>query len=307
MSLDPQAKQLLDSLAQTDLPAINTLSPTEARQQMLNATAGLGKPEAVDSLEDRRIPGSGGEIPLRIYKPSGERLPIVVYFHGGGWVLGGIETHDGYCRALANASRSMVVSVDYRLAPEHKYPAAAEDAYEATRWVSEHAVALGGRPDSLAVVGDSAGGNLAAAVTLMARDRGGPKINCQVLIYPITDHDFNTASYQEFANGYLLTRDAMIWFWDLYCEAETDRAHRYLSPLRAKNLQGLPPTLLITAGHDPLRDEGEAYAHKLRQAGVSVTLTRYEGMLHGFTRRFDILDKAHEALQQVAAAISNGG
>jgi acetyl esterase len=305
MPLDPQARQLLDSIAQANLPPISSLSPAQARQQMIAASAAVGEPEAVDSIEDRAIPGSGGEIPIRIYKPQGERLPIVVYYHGGGWVLGNLETHDGYCRALANASNAIVVSVDYRLAPEHKFPAAAEDAFDATRWVSENAGTIGGRSGPLAVAGDSAGGNLAAAVPLMARDRGGPSIGCQVLIYPITDHNLDTTSYQDFANDHLLTRDSMIWFWDQYCESDTDRNHAYLSPLRAEDLQGLPSALVMTAGYDPLCDEGEAYAEKLRQAGVAVALTRYDGMIHGFTRRFDLLDKAHEALNEVADAIKS--
>ena len=303
MPLDPQVRQLLDSVAQANLPPINSLSPAKARQQMIASSAALGESEAVGSIEDRTIPGSGGEIPIRIYKPAGEQLPIVVYYHGGGWVLGNLETHDGYCRALANASGAIVVSVDYRLAPEHKFPAAVEDAYDATCWVSENAIAIGGRSGPIAVAGDSAGGNLAAAVPLMARDRGGPSIGCQVLIYPITDHNVDTPSYQEFANDHLLTRDAMIWFWNENCESDTDRNHSFLSPLRAKDLSGLPSALVITAGYDPLRDEGEAYAEKLRQAGVAVALTRYDGMIHGFTRRFDLLDKAHEALNEVADAI----
>lgn len=305
MPLDPQVRRLLDAVSQAEMPPINSLSLADARQQMIDASGALGKPEAVDSIENRTIPGSGGAIPVRIYKPAGEGLPIVVYFHGGGWVLGSIDTHDGYCRSLANAAGAIVVSVDYRLAPEHKYPAAADDAYEATRWVSENAIAIGGRSGPLAVAGDSAGGNLAAVVTLMARDRGEPLIGCQVLIYPITDRDLNTASYWEFANDHLLTRDAMIWFWDHYCASETDRDQAYLSPLRAANLQGLPPALVMTAGYDPLRDEGEAYAEKLREAGVAVTLTRYEGMIHGFTRRFNLFDKADEALNEVAAVIKD--
>lgn len=303
MSLDPQVRRLLDIIAQSDLPPINSLSPAKARQQMIDGSAALGKLDAVDSVEDRTVPGSGGAIPIRIYRPAGERLPIVVYFHGGGWVLGNIDTHDGYCRSLANASGAIVVSVDYRLAPEHKFPAAVEDAYDAVRWVSENAIAIGGRSGPLAVAGDSAGGNLAAVVPLMSRDRSGPSIGCQVLIYPITDRDLDTGSYREVANDHFLTRDAMIWFWDEYCEPETDRDHAYLSPLRAENLQGLPPALVITAGYDPLRDEGEAYARKLRQAGVAVTLTRYDGMIHGFARRFDLLDKAHAALEEVADVI----
>jgi len=305
MPLDPQVRRLLDRIARANLPPINTLPTAKARQQMIDASAALGKPESVDSIEDRTVPGSGGAIPIRIYKPAGEQLPIVVYFHGGGWVLGNIDTHDGYCRALANASGAIVVSVDYRLAPEHKFPAAVEDAYDAVRWVSENAIAIGGKSGPLAVAGDSAGGNLAAVVPLMARDRSGPSIGCQVLIYPITDHNLDTASYREFANDHFLTRDAMRWFWDEYCESDTDRDQACLSPLRAEDLQGLPSALVITAGYDPLRDEGEAYAKKLRQAGVAVALTRYDGMIHGFTRRFDLLDKAREALDEVADVIRN--
>lgn len=305
MSVDPQVRKMLDSLSKADVPPLNTLSPAEAREQMVAASATLGAPDSVDSIEDRAIPGSGGAIPIRIYKPAGDGLPMVVYFHGGGWVIGSVETHDGYCRKLANAARAIVVSVDYRLAPEHKFPAAAEDAYAATRWASEHASEIGGDAGSLVVAGDSAGGNLAAVVSLMARDRGGPSIGLQVLIYPITDCDFGTASYREFADDYFLTRDAMIWFCEHYCAADTDRDNPYLSPLRAENLQGLPAALVIVAGYDPLRDEGIAYAEKLRSAGVAVTLTNYDGMIHGFTRRFNLLDKASDALDEVAAAIKH--
>lgn len=304
MPLDPQAQQLLQELAEAGLPSINELAPADARQQMMNGVAALGVPQAVNSIEDRTVPGSAGEIPVRIYRPHGEQLPVVVYFHGGGWVIGSIATHDGYCRALANAANAIVVSVDYRLAPEHSFPAAAEDSYEATRWVADHVNEIGGR-GALAVAGDSAGGNLAAVVSLMARDRDGPAISLQVPIYPITDHDFKTASYEDFADDYYLTREAMIWFWDQYCAADTNRSQAYLSPLRAEDLQGLPPAIVITAECDPLRDEGEAYAERLREAGAEVTLSRYDGMIHGFIRRLDRLDQAHDALAQVAAAIKS--
>jgi len=305
MPLDAQVQKLLDSLAQADLPPLNELSPADARQQMLDASQALGKSQQVDSVEDRSILVSNGEIPARIYKPAGEGLPVVVYFHGGGWVIGSVDTHDGYCRALANQTKVVVVSVDYRLAPEHKFPAAAEDAYDATRWVSENSRAIGGRPDALAVAGDSAGGNLATVVALMARDRGGPRIGLQVLIYPITDHDFEAATYRKFEDGYFLTRDAMIWFWDQYCSPDTDRNQAYLAPLRANDLSGLPPALVLTAEYDPLCDEGEAYAERLRQAGVAVKLTRYDGMIHGFVRRLNYLDAAQVALDEVATSISN--
>jgi acetyl esterase len=300
MPLDPQVQKFLTEMAVAPQPPMHELSPAAARQQMIDATAALGQPQAVDSIEDRAVSGSGGEIPVRIYKPAGQRLPVIVYYHGGGWVIGNLDTHDGYCRALANAAGAIVVSVDYRLAPEHKYPAAAEDAYVATCWASENASAIGGRSGPLAVGGDSAGGNLAAAVALMARDRRGPAIGCQLLIYPITDGDFDTPSYHDFATEYFLTRDTMIWFWDQYCAADADRRQAYLSPLRAENLRGLPPALVMTAEYDPLRDEGEAYAAQLRAAGSEVRLTRYEGMIHGFARRLNLFDQAQTALDEAA-------
>ena len=303
MPLDPQARQLLAIAEKAALPPIYKLGLADARQQMLDTSTALGDGPAVDSVADRTIPGPTGEISVRLYKPAGKSLPVVVFFHGGGWVIGNIDTHDGYCRSLATASNAVVVSVDYRLAPEHKFPAAAEDAYAATRWVCDHAVALGGRPNSVVVAGDSAGGNLAAVVALMARDRGGPSIARQILIYPITDCDFQAKSYCDFATGHFLTREAMIWFWDQYCTPKTERHQPYLCPRRAESLHDLPPALVLTAECDPLRDEGEVYADKLREAGVDVTLTRYDGMIHGFTRRFDALDKAHDALREVAAAV----
>ena len=303
MRLDPQVEQLLVSISKLNLPPITQLTPAEARQRMLDTCAVLGVPEDVDSIEDRTISGRDVCIPVRIYKPGGETRAVVVYLHGGGWVIGSVETHDGYCRALANAASSVVVSVDYRLAPEHKFPAAAEDCYDATRWTNENLGRIASTSSPLIVAGDSAGGNLATAVALMARDRGGPSIAKQILIYPITDHDFDVASYKEFADGYFLTRDAMMWFWDLYCTSQTDRSQPYLSPLRADNLQHLPPALIMTAEFDPLRDEGTKYADKLVAAGIDVTLTQYDGMIHGFTRRLNLFDQARAALKEVADAI----
>ncbi|MCH7727661.1 MAG: alpha/beta hydrolase [Planctomycetes bacterium] len=302
MTVDPQVQQFLAEIAAAAVPAMHEQTPAEARQQMEAASAALAKPP-VDSIEDQLVAGADGEIPIRIYKPDGDSLPVVVYFHGGGWVIGSIETHDGYCRSLANAASAIVVSVDYRLAPEHRFPAAAEDAYEATRWASDNIVATGGQTGQLSVAGDSSGGNLAAVVALMARDRSGPPITSQALIYPITDHDFDTASYVSFADGHYLTRETMIWFWDLYCGDDADRDHAYLSPLHADDLRGLPPALVLTAECDPLCDEGEAYAEQLRAADVEVTLSRYDGMIHGFTRRLNLFDKAQDALEEVAAFV----
>lgn len=304
MTLDPQVKQLLAEMAKSAGPPLNEISPQEARQQMVDASAALGEEESIGSVEDRTVPGPNGEVPIRIYKPTGDKpRRVLVYFHGGGWVVGSIDSHDGYCRSLVNAADVIVVSVDYRLAPEHKFPAAAEDAFAATRWVHENASSFGGLPERIAVAGDSAGGNLAAVVPLMARDRGGPPIALQVLIYPITDYDFNTPSYNDCATGYFLTRDSMIWFWEQYLAQEADGINPYVSPLRAENLQGLPPALVITAGYDPLRDEGEAYAQRLQEAGVETKLSRYDGMIHGFVRRTAVLDKARDSLQEIAARL----
>ena len=302
MPLDPKVQQQLDAIAKLGIPPVNEMTPDEARQQMIVASAALGPPEPVHAVEDQHVPSSACDIPIRIYKPrSDAALPVVVYFHGGGWVVGSIDTHDNYCRSLANAADMIVVSVDYRLAPEHTFPAAAEDSYEATRWVDDNIESIGGVPGKLAVAGDSAGGNMAAVTALMSRDRGTPDIAFQVLIYPITDYDVETPSYRDFSTGYFLTRDAMIWFWGQYVPHEADRANPYALPMRAESLQGLPPALIVTAEYDPLRDEGEIYAEKLREAGVEATMTRYDGMIHGFTRRTNMYAKARQALDEVAS------
>ena len=303
MPLHPKAEKLLAGLARSELKPIYETPLAEARTLMVETSRLLGPFDAVERIEDRTIPGPAGAIPIRIYRPAGEALPVVMYFHGGGWVIGSIDSHDGYARALAKAARAIVVSVGYRLAPEHPYPAAAEDAYAATRWASENANALGGKAGPVGVAGDSAGGNLAAVVALMAHDRGGPDIGCQILIYPITDCGFETSSYRDFAEDYFLTREAMKWFWDQYCPAHADRRHAYLSPARAESLTGLPPALILTAEYDPLRDEAEFYAEKLREAGNETKLIRYEGMIHGFTRRFHLFDEAHHALRETVAII----
>ncbi|QDU98335.1 alpha/beta hydrolase [Lignipirellula cremea] len=300
MPLDPRARQFLDSLAALGLPPLHEVSVAQARRQMDEASAGLGRPAPVAQVTDRDIEAIPNSIRLRIYQPEGQNLPVVIYYHGGGWVLGGLLTHDGYCRALAQAAQAVVISVDYHLAPEHPFPAAAEDAYAALRWAAEHCTSYGGHPGKLVVAGDSAGGNLAAVTPLMARDRNGPSLACQVLLYPITDCDLETPSYQEFATGYYLTRDSMRWFWDQYCPRAEDRTHPYLSPMRAESLAGLPPALVITAEFDPLRDEGEAYAERLREAGVETTLSRYDGVLHGFTRQFRLFPQAAKALEETA-------
>jgi acetyl esterase len=226
---------------------------------------------------------------------------LLVYFHGGGWVLGGIETHDGVCRELANAAGCVVVSVDYRLAPEHKFPAAVEDCYAATQWAAAHAGDLGADARRLAVGGDSAGGNLAAVVSQMAPDRGGPPIVFELLVYPVTTAAFDTPSYRDNAEGYLLTAGDMRWFWNHYLNGPADADNPYASPLRATRLAGLPPALVITAEFDPLRDEGEQYAQRLEEAGVPTRLIRYDGMIHGFFGMSHMMDKAKAAVREAGA------
>jgi acetyl esterase len=260
--------------------------------------------EDVAAVHDHEVPVQGGTITVRVFTPRGPApKPALVYFHGGGWVTGDIETHEGICRMLANAAQCVVASVDYRCAPEFPFPTAAEDAYAATRWVAEHAGELGVDPRRLAVCGDSAGGNLAAAVPLMARDREGPRLALQVLVYPITDCDFDRASYRENAEGYLLTSESMRFYWDQYVQDPADRVNPYVSPLRAASLTGLPPALVITAEYDPLRDEGEAYARALADAGVPVSHRRYPGMIHAFFRFTNVLDAARAAVAEVVAAL----
>jgi acetyl esterase len=266
MPLDPQAKALLDQMAAQPGPAINSLSPAEARKVMDLLCESMGPGEPVHRAEDHKIPGSAGEIPVRIYTPSPKPRGIVVFYHGGGWVLGGLPSHDYVCRALTNGSGCVVVAVDYRLAPEHKFPAAAEDSYAATKWASENAASLGSDANHLAVCGDSAGGNLAAVVSLMARDRGGPNIRCQVLIYPAIDAAMDTASQKRFVEeGQVLSQRTMDWFWKHYLRNSDDAANPYACPNKAANLKNLPPALVITAEYDPLYDEGNNYAAALER------------------------------------------
>src|SRR5438093_13283858 len=275
MPLDPEAKMLLEQLTAVVRP-FDELSVDEARAAIATLSAAAGEGEAVARVENRALPGPLGEIPVRVYTPEGRApFPVLVYFHGGGWVIGSLETHDGICRHLANAAGAVVVSVDYRLAPEHPFPASGEDAYAATRWAADNAASFGGDPRRVAVGGDSAGGNLAAVVSLMARDRGGPPLVFQLLVYPVTDFSFDTPSYSENAEGYLLSAESMRWFWGHYLADPADGKHPHASPLQAENVRGLPPALVITAEYDPLRDEGEAYAARLKQAGVPVTVSRY--------------------------------
>ena len=303
MPLDPQARVMIDRTAALNLPPTSQMTPAQARASVRERAAVLPR-EAVASVRDHQVPVPGGTIPVRVFTPEGAAAkPALVYFHGGGWVTGDIETHEGICRTLANAAGCVVASVDYRCAPEHKFPTAAEDAYAATRWVAEQASTLGVDAARLAVIGDSAGGNLAAAVALMARDRKGPALAFQVLVYPVTDCDFDRPSYRENAEGYILTSESMRFYWDQYAPGAEDRVNPYASPMRAASLAGLPPALVITAEYDPLRDEGEAYARALGAAGVPVAHTRYPGMIHAFFRFTNVLDAARAAVAEVVAAL----
>jgi acetyl esterase len=304
MPLDPQAQRVIEAMAALNLKPVEESTPAEARESIRTRTAGLGPFPEVAAVTDHRVPVAGGEITVRAYSPGGPGPhPALVYYHGGGWVIGDLYTHDGLCRSLSAAAGCAVLSVDYRLAPEAKYPVPVEDSYAALLWIVANAGRLGIDRRRIAVGGDSAGGNLATVMALLARDRRGPALALQVLIYPVTDHDLDTVSYRENATGYVLTRDAMRWFWDHYLAHEAQRREPYASPLRAPSLAGLPPALVITAEYDPLRDEGEAYAARLRDAGVPVTLTRYPGMFHGFVRLTKFLDQARTAVDEIAGSV----
>ncbi len=306
MELDPQMKAILDTIAAAGGKPFNALTPAEARAAIkLMAQVFGGAAEQMAKVDDRRIPGPAGEIPVRIYTPEGAAAKgVLVYFHGGGWVIGDIGTHDDVCRSLAKGAGCVVVSVDYRLAPEHKFPAGPEDCYAAVKWVAQNATALGVDANRIAVGGDSAGGNLAAVIAQMARDRGGPKIAFQLLIYPATDWSKESASQREFTqDGYILSRGDMVWFYDHYMTSAADKTNPYFSPACAKSLAGLPPAFVLTAAIDPLRDEGEAYAEALRKAGVAVTAKRYPGVCHGFIMMGAKLDTGKQALADCCAEL----
>ncbi|MGK4005743.1 alpha/beta hydrolase [Sorangium sp. So ce1036] len=282
MPLDPKSQALMDMLAG---PPIFSVPVSEARAAACQLAAAMPASEAVDRVEERAIAGPLGEIKARIYWPAGGAagaLPIVVYFHGGGWVLCNLDTHDGVCRSLTNLAGCITVAVDYRLAPEHKFPEPLWDCLAALRWVADNAGRLGGDPARIAVAGDSAGGNLAAAVAVAARQRGGPAIVHQVLFYPALDARCDTPSCRALSEGYMLTAAEMRWYWDSYLARDADRDDPLACPLRASDLGGLPAATVITAEYDPLRDDGETYAARLKEAGVPVRLKRFGGVLHGF-------------------------
>ena len=300
MPLDPNYDEMLRQLAALGGPSLAEV-PVAAGREMFRAMQAQAPEIEVAAVTDI----TAGGVPARIYRPHGDGpFPVAMMFHGGGWVIGDLATADSQSREVCRGAGVVVVSVDYRLAPEHRFPAAAEDCYSATLWAAEHAGVHDGDPGSLAVVGDSAGGNLAAVVAQMARDRGGPRIGFQLLVYPVTDGvNFDTASYRDNAEGFLLTAEAMHWFWDHYVPVPDDRRNPYASPLLASDLSSLPSALIMTAEYDPLRDEGEAYGRALADAGVAARIVRYDGFIHGFFAHTRTIDAARGAMSEACAAL----
>ncbi|MBP90426.1 MAG: lipase [Planctomycetaceae bacterium] len=295
--MDPQVRQYLDQVAAFNRPGWEEFPPPEARELFRGLIHLFGEGPEQHRVEDRKLDNG---VTLRTYYPTdASNLPVVMYFHGGGWVIGDIDTHDSLCRRLAHESDCVVVSVNYRCAPEHKFPAAFDDCYDATRHVVEHAAELGIDPGRIAVAGDSAGGNLAAAVAIKARDQGSPEIRFQLLIYPVVEPEFEANSYRERAEGFGLRRSTMMWFWEQYLGDDADAQNPY-AVLTQADLGGLPAAHVITAEYDVLLDEGEEFASKLREAGVATTLKRYDGVIHGFMHLAAILDIGRAATSDAA-------
>jgi acetyl esterase len=307
MPLDPQAETIIALVKRANLPEFWQLTPSQAREQYLLRVAKLAVKEPIFRSYDRRIPGPGQDLSIRVYQPreakAGERLPVLVWFHGGGFVIGDLDTHDHACRALATQADCLVVAVDYRLAPEFKFPAAVDDCIATLRWLALHVVELGGDPGRMAVGGDSAGANLATVCAILARNDGYPKLAYQLLIYPCTAPEPETPSHRKFAEGYLLTRKNITWFYKQYLRSQKESADFRFAPLMAEDLSNLPPALVLVAGYDPLRDEGVDYARRLIEAGNRVTLVNYEGMIHGFLLMGGAVDAATRALRQSAEAL----
>ena len=285
--LHPQAQQVCDLIVASGRPPFETLSPAEARHAYL-ASRHILQPdsEPVDEVLPLQAEGPAGPIPLRLYRGKGAAKdrpqPALIYFHGGGWVIGDLESHDQLCRALANAIPAIVVAVDYRLAPEHKFPAAVEDCLAAYRWLRSRATEVGGDAGRVGLAGDSAGGNLSAVVSQLSAAAGDPVPTCQALIYPGLDFSLDTPSHRELKDGHVIPRDRILWYMEQYLRTDADRLDPKASPMRAKDLAGQPPTMVVTAGFDPLRDEGLAYAERLRKAGVDVVYREYPGQIHAF-------------------------
>ena len=308
LELDADSRAFLDMLRALGRPPLNTLPPLQAREVFRRGRL-VTQPDLpqVDRIYERQATGPAGPIPLRVYRGAGTAdlgaLPVHVYYHGGGWLLGDLDSHDWICRRIANAAHCAVVSVDYRMAPEHIFPAAFDDALAAVRWVAENAGTLRIDPARIAVGGDSAGGNLAAAVAIAARDGGGPPLRAQILVYPATDLAMTGDYYGRFTEGLALTDDVMRWFIDLYIPDKAQRADWRASPLLAKSLHGLSSAFVLTAGFDPLCAEGLAYVARLEAEGVPVTTASYPGQIHGFLSNAKLLPRANDAIDEIAAAL----
>jgi acetyl esterase len=307
--VDAEVQTLLDMLEQMGSPSLGASTPEEARARFRVLTVDARDPESVipvGEVEELTVPGGEGQRPARLYRPAGatdQTLPVLVFFHGGGFVIGDLDTHDNQARRLCRDLRALVISVDYRLAPEHPFPAPLDDCFAATRWVAEHAAELGGDPARVAVGGDSAGGNLATTVALRCRDEGGPTPAAQLLIYPVADLSTpDRASRLENAEGYLLTRDDMMWFESCYVP-DGQATEPLASPLLA-DLDGLPPAVVVTAEYDPLRDEGDAYAEALRDAGVPVVHERFDGLIHGFFGMGPLSAACEQAASRTCSALT---
>ncbi|HEX4087530.1 MAG TPA: alpha/beta hydrolase [Trebonia sp.] len=302
MPLDPQLQAMRDQRERAGVPPLYTMTLAAARDaDLASIRAGGGQPEPVHEVDVLTIPGPGGDLPLRLYRPAADRpLPALLYFFGGGWVLGSVDTADGVARALANAAGALVIVPGYRLAPEHPFPAAVDDCYAALRWVAGHAAEVGADPSRLAVGGDSAGGNLAAAVTLLAR-ADGQALAGQLLVYPNTDQLADDGAAPGADDPFLFNRYSVAWYRRHYLPDPGDAVSPLASPLRAASLAGLPPALVITAEYDPLRRQGEAYARRLAEDGVPVDLSRYPGMAHGFFTMLAVLESSRAAIAQAAA------
>jgi len=301
MPLDHHVQAFLTSLEEAGAPRYGEQPVDEQRAAMrASAPTFFGTVTPVP-FEDTVVPRGTAPVPVRVYRPVDHPAPVLVYLHGGGWVLGDVATIHGVCSSLARLSSCVVVSVDYRLAPEHPFPAALEDAWAVIDWLREHAETIGGRPGAIAIGGDSAGGNISAVIARRARD-ASVKLGLQLLIYPVCDADLTTHSYAEFAHGYWLTRDAMQWFWEQYLP-DGDWFQPDASPLRAEDVASVAPAHIFTAGFDVLRDEGEAYGRRLKASGVPTVVSRYEGMIHGFFRLPAVVPRANDALNEAAQAL----
>ena len=308
MALDPESQRLIDLMLAANRPAWNTLSPADARAQYLALRPGAQGPRPSGvTVADRTIPGPAGSLPVRLYRPAAaaadSALPALVFAHGGGWVFGNLDSHDVLCAQLALGAGIAVLAIDYRLAPEARFPGAFDDVVAGLQWVAANGAGVGIDASRLAIGGDSAGGNLAAAVALWARDHGGPKLRLQLLVYPVTDAVARADSYRRFEDGYGLNAVTMEWFFDHYTPDRGMRGDWRVSPLRATSLAGLPPALVVTAGHDPLRDEGRAYAFRLQQEGTQADLVEFGGMLHGFLSSPMFLHGARRGTTLCAAAL----